>query len=433
VGDVCPRPGPHAVSVRSRVTARRCGLVVALVGVVAAAGVAGVPLQPGGESARAQVPLPPSVRSALTIDDGVVVSQAPREGAARRGLVERGTRLPVRRRVLGTGCSPGAWLDVGVDAWVCERFVELSSAPPAGVPQPDVAPGATLPYRYAFVATDGTRAYSRPSDYDADNYAEAFGEGFGLALTGHTVYDGVGFARTNRGLWVPEDSLRFARGTSFAGVALAPGAPLDLAWVTRPRTTIRGPARRQTRNAARFDVLHVASAARAQLVLADGGSIAARDATRVALTAPPDGVGASDRWVDVDIATQTLVAYEGTRPVFATLVSTGRALPDHETPLGVHHVWVKLATSNMDDLEREDVERNYSIENVPWVQYFEHSNGFHAAFWHEDFGHRRSHGCVNLSPRDARWLFDFTRPSLPPGWTAVFPTEHDPATVVRVR
>ena len=57
----------------------------------------------------------------------------------------------------------------------------------------------------------------------------------------------------------------------------------------------------------------------------------------------------------------------------------------------------------MDDIERTDVDKNYSIQDVPWVQFFKGSYGFHAAFWHDDFGRRRSHGCINLSP-DGRAL-----------------------------
>ena len=87
----------------------------------------------------------------------------------------------------------------------------------------------------------------------------------------------------------------------------------------------------------------------------------------------------------------------------------------------------------MDDLERDDVERNYAIERVPWVQYFKGDAGLHAAFWHDAFGSRRSHGCINLSPRDARFLFEFTEPYLPDGWQAVFPIDGAPGTLVRVR
>ncbi|MBC7171427.1 MAG: L,D-transpeptidase, partial [Polyangiaceae bacterium] len=60
-------------------------------------------------------------------------------------------------------------------------------------------------------------------------------------------------------------------------------------------------------------------------------------------------------------------------------------------------------------------------------------NGLHAAFWHDAFGERRSHGCVNLSPSDARYIFEFTQPALPPGWEALLPGDRERATVVRVR
>jgi hypothetical protein len=87
----------------------------------------------------------------------------------------------------------------------------------------------------------------------------------------------------------------------------------------------------------------------------------------------------------------------------------------------------------MDDLQRDDVDHHYSIEAVPWVQYFEGDNALHGAFWHDHFGTPVSHGCVNLSPRDARHLFGWTKPSLPSGWSAILPTANDPATRVRVR
>ena len=92
-----------------------------------------------------------------------------------------------------------------------------------------------------------------------------------------------------------------------------------------------------------------------------------------------------------------------------------------------------VATINSGWEEREDVVENYAIQAIPWVQYFEGSNGFHAAFWHDQFGHARSHGCVNLAPTDARWLFEFTQPNLPPGWDAVLSHDRVPGTLVRVR
>lgn len=149
-------------------------------------------------------------------------------------------------------------------------------------------------------------------------------------------------------------------------------------------------------------------------------------------TRRPGEVPAGGTWIDVDVRAQTLVFWRGERPEYATLTSTGRPGPS-TTPPGVHRIWVKLAFSDMDDLERVDAERNYAIEQVPWVQYFERGNGIHAAFWHDDFGRRRSHGCVNLSPADARALYLLTDPPVPPGWTAIFPRDDEPTTYVQVR
>jgi len=302
------------------------------------------------------------------------------------------------------------------------------------MPLPRVREGRLLPNTHAFVAFDGTRAYARPSDYDADQYVEAFGEGFGLIITGRTTYGGLRFLRTRRGLWVERSNVRFAGGSDFQGMAMADGR-LAVAWVRPHRISLHdAPHGRVLRRVSRRARLAVAERVnRAWVRLEDGAHARVRDLAWPTLSERPESVGATERWIDVDVRAQVMVAYEGDRPVYATLVSTGRRGPNHATPLGEYRIWVKLATSDMDDLERDDVESNYSIESVPWVQYFEGSNGFHAAFWHDGFGTRRSHGCVNLSPRDARWLFDFTAPHLPLGWYAVLPTSSDPGTLVRIR
>ncbi len=164
--------------------------------------------------------------------------------------------------------------------------------------------------------------------------------------------------------------------------------------------------------------------------------MALRDLARPVASPPPDEVvRRGERWIDVDLATQTLVAYEGTRPVFATLVSTGRGPKgtDAATPPGVHRVWVKILASDMAGGERDDAEQHYSLQEVPYVQFFDGAVALHGTYWHRDFGHVHSHGCVNMAPLDARWLFDFTEPHLPRGWAASYPTIADEGTVVRVR
>ena len=91
------------------------------------------------------------------------------------------------------------------------------------------------------------------------------------------------------------------------------------------------------------------------------------------------------------------------------------------TPIGVHRVQIKHIATPMRDQPEED--EAYSIDDVPWTQYFAGSIALHGAFWHAGFGQVRSHGCVNLSPADARWLFGFTEPKVPAGWHAIAPLE----------
>jgi hypothetical protein len=281
---------------------------------------------------------------------------------------------------------------------------------------------------------DGTRAYAHPSDHFANDYIEAFGRGFGIVVTGEQVYQGVEFVRTRRHLWVERDSVRFVNGSLFKGAVLDLGAPLDVAWVARrPAKIYDRPRGRVEQRLERHVRVQIDTIQGAWAKLREGGWMRTADLARPQVVPPPEGVGANDRWIDVDITQQVLVAYEGRTPRFATLVSSGRNSKASETPLGVFELWVKLDYTDMDDIERTDIPQNYSIQDVPWVQFFKGAYGFHAAFWHNDFGRRRSHGCINLSPTDARYLFQFTEPVLPPGWNAILSIPEDRATVVQVR
>ncbi len=155
-----------------------------------------------------------------------------------------------------------------------------------------------------------------------------------------------------------------------------------------------------------------------------------QDVTPAHPLTPPD-LAPNEKWIDVDITRQALVAYEGQTPVFATLISTGRRNAqdkehDFPTPQGNFHIREKHVTTTMDGDVASD--GPYSIEDVPWVMYFEGSYALHGAFWHDQFGHMRSHGCVNMAPDDARTLFAWSSPHLPDGWHGVIATEEKPGT-----
>ncbi len=127
------------------------------------------------------------------------------------------------------------------------------------------------------------------------------------------------------------------------------------------------------------------------------------------------------KWIDVSIRQQLLVAYEGTRPVYATLVSTGRGGMDdpqetHATIRGTFMIHAKHLTGTMDGDEATD--EAYDLRDVPYIQYFHQGYALHGAYWHDKFGRLRSHGCINLPPAAAAWLFEWTEPQVPEKWHA---------------
>jgi hypothetical protein len=132
---------------------------------------------------------------------------------------------------------------------------------------------------------------------------------------------------------------------------------------------------------------------------------------------PEFQVGEDETWIHVDLGEQTLVLYRGRTPVWATLVSTGMA--GHETPTGRFRIERKFVGSTMDNVGPEAGAGAYRIEDVPWTQYFNEDLAIHGEFWHDRFGIPRSHGCVNLSPRDAFFLFSRTTPTLPEAWHGI--------------
>ena len=152
----------------------------------------------------------------------------------------------------------------------------------------------------------------------------------------------------------------------------------------------------------------------------EGGGWAAHDElSRVDVAKKmPGWANDGEKWIDINVTQQVLVAYEGTKPVYATLVSTGEAGLDdpkttRATKRGIFRIHTKYLTSTMDS---RVVGEEFELRDVPYVQYFTEGYALHAAYWHDVFGQPKSHGCINLAPEDARRLFFWTGPEVPPGW-----------------
>ncbi len=117
--------------------------------------------------------------------------------------------------------------------------------------------------------------------------------------------------------------------------------------------------------------------------------------------------GVAGRWLAVDLFEQTLIAYADNAPVFATIISSG--LPDFPTREGIYPIWARLEQDSM--RSAAGAPDAYALQQVPWVMYFDGDISLHGSYWHDDYGYRRSHGCVNLSISDARWLYQWTAQS----------------------
>jgi LysM repeat protein len=112
----------------------------------------------------------------------------------------------------------------------------------------------------------------------------------------------------------------------------------------------------------------------------------------------PAPSGASGKWIDVNLTTQTVTAFEGQRAVFSALASTGTWRTP--TVVGTFSVYVKYTSTRMRG-------PGYDLPNVPYTMYFYRGYGLHGTYWHNNFGTPMSHGCVNLSTPDAQWLFNW--------------------------
>jgi lipoprotein-anchoring transpeptidase ErfK/SrfK len=114
----------------------------------------------------------------------------------------------------------------------------------------------------------------------------------------------------------------------------------------------------------------------------------------------PSVVGSQENWIDVNLTTQTTHAMQGDQLIRTFVASTGTWRTP--TVTGVYRIYVKYRTASMSGID-------YYLPNVPYVMYFYKGYGIHGTYWHNNFGTPMSHGCVNLPPNDAGWLFDFAK------------------------
>lgn len=157
----------------------------------------------------------------------------------------------------------------------------------------------------------------------------------------------------------------------------------------------------------------------------------------VALTEPKRqfvlGDSTLEKKIYVDLTNQMLYANEGDQTVYSFPVSTGKW---GRTPTGTFHIWIKLRYTRMSGGNKA-IGTYYNLPNVPYTMFYYNGDvaksmgySIHGAYWHNNFGHPMSHGCVNMKTEDAEVIYNWAHPTTEGSTT--YATKDNPGTEIIV-
>ena len=300
--------------------------------------------------------------------------------------------------------------------------------------------GDLLPHTYAHVKTLPLNVYRHPVEaaMGLPPVRTMLSGDWWVSVDSLVEYEGQQWYQINEEEFVPADTLAFASPSRFQGVYITEQPQHPFAWINRwvqPSTVPQGAPNSAVGGLNRYQLVTIFAEERRSdeiwYLVGPDQWVEQENVARVDVNPPPQEVGPGEKWIEVDLFEQTIAAYKGARLVYATLISGGRTATS--TPPGLYRLWSKVWEGKMSNPDVEDGSLAwYYIEDVPWTMYFHEGYSVHAAFWHDAFGFQRSHGCVNLAPRDALWLFTWADPFIPEDVELVYIGEGTPSTWVWV-
>jgi hypothetical protein len=275
-----------------------------------------------------------------------------------------------------------------------------------------------LPFSYAHVKTVPMNVYRHPMEaaMGFPPVRTMLSGDWWVSVDGMVEYGGQQWYQINENEFVPADVLALASASSFQGIYLTEQPQHPFAWVNRwvqPSVLPQGELNQAVASLNRYQLVTIFAEERRGdeiwYLIGPDQWVEQTNVSRVDVDPLPQGVAPGEKWIEIDLFEQTVAAYEGERMVYATLTSTGRT--STATPPGLYRLWAKVREGKMSNPDVEDGSPAwYYIEDVPWTMYFHGGYSLHAAFWHDAFGFTRSHGCVNLAPLDAKWLYTWADP-----------------------
>ena len=347
------------------------------------------------------------------------VYRAPNVNTAMFARVSEGAIVKVRLRRKMADC-PAGWYERAEGGFICGKHLEEAEATDEQ-PGPEDAPGIRNGLTAVMLTVKKSEVFKKRGNWLRGRSDAVLLKGSVLTVEKTVEHRGKSYFLTRQGWYVPvEDceplplekgSLAFDVSSETVPGAVVVGRSADIYQSPSLDAKKIGTLKRWSRvNGLPEDAV----ISDGFVPLPSGGFVEDAALARFRRAVRPKDAAADERWVAVDLDEQLVTAYEGDSPVRIMPCSTGVR---GNTEKGRYTVSRKLKQQTM----RLRMCR-VRVEDVQWVMYYDEEDAIaiHSAYWHDDFGTPVSHGCVNLPPADAKWLFD---------WTAPFAASTDSVTV----
>lgn len=315
----------------------------------------------------------------------------------------------------GVVCEPGVYLAGADDCLLLGPSFYLTNLarlgmtfPPRPLPasKPDL--GLTqLPYSYFHLDKDYVPIYSSPGEKGLGS--QQFPPGFVfISYIDRVDQNGIYYLMQNGG-WIPGKGARVGEISNFQGLQFSATPRTSFGWAFEQIPVLNAPGYSAAESGQQIFPFETVSIFDVQIVdneewylIGPDQWLEGRKVARVLVnTTAPEEV-TTNRWIDVDLAEQTLAVYENNQLIFATVIASG--LEPFWTRPGSFQIYQKKETETMRNNDPTDF---YYLDNVPWTMYFDGARALHGAYWRTRFGYPQSHGCVNLSVGDSHWLFNW--------------------------
>lgn len=437
-------------------TRRPVALVVLPLAVLAAGcghpGSQDVPLQKVEEEGIPNVPVPAADGPKLgAIANVTPIFERPSKDAKQLGYVHAGGTLARATQAYGTTGCPGGWYPVRPRGFICAGETATTELGHPTLVAMAIQPKLDQPLPYTYARTrQETSLYERdPARENGVREVGKIGARSGLAVVGSwSAQDPEGreqrLALMTNGRFVKASDLEAAEGSTFQGVTLDDKVTLPMSFVVKRGVRYWNITDGEAEKKAEVDyhaVIPLTGKFRdvdglRYWATVDGKYVRLKDVTVVRKRDKfPDFATGTTRWIDISVLTNTLVLYEGRRPVFTTLVSTGHdRLGDPKTSastaLGSFPIVGKHITAA--GVDPKAIGESLFAFDAPWVLELGSGQLLHGAYWHSRFGIENGPGHVQLSPSDALRVFQWVEPGIPDGWHGVssIPQDAQPVTVL---